>query len=155
MQSVNPVAAFTSPQLRALGAGASLGAALSLLYQSITQDLVAPTTFEGGDYCPIVFLLTAGQVTDNWHDPARALQALRDAQRPTIIVLGCGMQADLATLAELSEHIYPMNSVTADVVREHLVCATGAAADQMPGRNENGVFVQDIPNVFGAKKYVL
>ncbi len=148
------VDAFTPPQLRATGAGAVLGAALALLHQSITQDLVAPTAFEGGDYRPVVFLLTAGHATDNWREPARALQALRGAQRPTIVVLGCGAQADLSGLAEITEQIYPMDSITPDVIGDLLVCDTGAA-ELTPDRNENGIYAQDVPNAPGAKKYVL
>jgi uncharacterized protein YegL len=146
---------FTPPQLRAGGAGATLGGALNLVFESITHDLLPPATLGGGDFRPIVCLFTIGRPTDSWRDALDRLRALRGVQQPIIIALGCGAQPNMALLGEIASATLLMANATEEALHDLLICDPGADEEISTGTLENGVYSRDVPNVPGAKKFVL
>jgi uncharacterized protein YegL len=150
-----PVDQFTPPLLRAGGAGAALGGALNLTFESITHDLMPAGTLGGGDYRPIVCVFTVGHPTDSWREPLERLRALRGAQQPIFLALGCGAQPNLALLGEIAPAPLLMADATEDALHDLLICDPGADEEIPSGTLENGVFARDVPNVPGAKKFVL
>ncbi len=110
-----PLTEFLPPPLMA-GGRCSLGAALHLLVDSIELDLQAGTTTQKGDYRPLVFLFLSGAATDDWQVELPRLKALQGSQRPTIVALACGADADTATLTAVADTVFQMNEVTADLI---------------------------------------
>src|SRR5205823_1848354 len=92
------------PPILSAGGSTAMGEAFRLLVQSIEQDLVLNTPTQHGDFRPLMFLLTDGEPTDNYHDAVQKLQALRGSRKPTIIALGCGNGVNTTMLHEVTEN---------------------------------------------------
>jgi len=90
---------FQLPKL-VLGSGTALGAALELLEKRIATEIIKTTADVKGDYKPLVFLLTDGEPTDRWEAAADRLMKNRGLQ---VIAIGCGPDANPATLRQITE----------------------------------------------------
>jgi uncharacterized protein YegL len=152
-----PVDQFT-PQILAAGGNTAMGAAFNLLITSIQSDLVPTTSTQRGDYRPLVFLLTDGAPTDEWRSAVARLQGLRGSQKPTIIALGCGDNADGNMLREVTTEVYLMKHVTPDGLRQYFQLITGSivSASQAAGGAGGGQVDMPAPtNIPGVIKYDL
>jgi uncharacterized protein YegL len=90
---------FITPVL-SVRPGTALGAALKLCRERISRDVLVNTPERKGDFRPIVILMTDGEPTDRWRGHA---SELRDGTpKPAIIPVGCGEEADLSVLREIS-----------------------------------------------------
>lgn len=116
---------FVPPALEASGKK-SMGAALHLLADSIEQDLVFHTSVRKGDYCPLVFLLTDGEPTDNYRRAVARLKQLRGIRKPTIIALGCGSKVNTAMLREITEHVFFMHTVSPEQIKSFFKWISGS-----------------------------
>lgn len=110
--------AFTPPTLSA-GGGTSMGAALSLLGDSLDRDIVANSPDQKGDYKPLVFLMTDGQPTDSWESEADAIKSRTQKKVATIIALGCGGGVNKSTLKRITEVVLLMDNVTPDMITQY------------------------------------
>jgi len=120
-----PLDEFIPPTLYA-GGRTAIGDALTLLYESITQDLRKASIGQRGDYAPVVFVLTAGRPSDEWRRPLARLRSLRGSQKPTIVALSCGNKVDLKMMREMTDTVYLMNTITSDKIRSFFKWISGS-----------------------------
>jgi uncharacterized protein YegL len=111
------VEAFTPPTLKAEG-NTALGAAITLLDESLDRELRANTEGRKGDYRPLVFMLTDGAPTDAWKEPVSKLKARTTHKIGSLVALGCGPQANIATLKEMTNDVIKMSDVTPDSMNQ-------------------------------------
>lgn len=107
---------FTPPVLKAEG-NTALGAAITLLDQALDRELRPNVEGRKGDYRPLVFLLTDGAPTDNWKEPVARLK-VRTPKLGTLLALGCGPNANMATLKEITNDVLKMSDVTSDTMHQ-------------------------------------
>lgn len=100
---------FKEPEIRASGATA-LGGALTVLAESIKNEVRVTTDTQKGDWKPLVFLLTDGSPTDNLDD---GLNALAQVKTGNIIACAAGASANTTTLKKITPNVLMMNSLTA------------------------------------------
>lgn len=132
-----PITQFTPPQLSANGTTA-LGGALSILNQSLDQDLIANQPGAKGDYKPLVFLLTDGQPTDHWQNEAQRLHTRAAGRVVNVIGLGIGDDADMGTLQQICTSVLHMNNASPENIRAFFAWVsdsikTASRAVQGPG----------------------
>lgn len=108
---------FQPPTLNA-GGSTSLGAALRLLNDSLSRDIISNSPNRKGDYKPLVFLMTDGMPTDNWEQEADAIKNRTKQKVATIIALGCGGGVKQDTLKRITEVVLMMDSVTPDQITQ-------------------------------------
>lgn len=111
-----PIAEFTPPQLIANGQRA-LGAALSLLNQSLDSDLIINQPGKKGDYKPLVFILTDGPPTDTWQVETQRLKSRTINKTANIIALAIGDGAHVPLLKQITNEVLQMENVTGDYLR--------------------------------------
>ena len=115
---------FVPPALEADGKK-SMGAALHLLADSIEQDLIFRSSVQRGDYCPLVFLLTDGEPTDNYRRAMSRLKQLSGIRKPTIIALGCGNSVNTEVLNEITGHVFLMHTVSPEQIKSFFKWISG------------------------------
>ncbi len=113
---------FKEPELNAGGATA-LGGALKLLSECIKKEVRKSTESQKGDWRPLVFLLTDGEPTDNWQEPARELKASKPAN---IIACAAGANADTRVLKQITESVVVMNTVSAGDLAQFFAWVSGS-----------------------------
>ncbi len=97
------VAMFYPPRLP-VGSGTSLGVALEHLMDDIERSVAKTTPDKKGDWKPVVYLMTDGKPTDDI-EPAIARWNRQFRQRATLVAIGIGKHASLATLERITEHV--------------------------------------------------
>jgi uncharacterized protein YegL len=118
MSPLTELTKFKPPALSA-GGTTSLGAALRLLNDSLSRDIMANAPGQKGDYKPLVFLMTDGQPTDNWEHEADAIKNRTKQKVATLIALGCGGGVDQNTLKRITEVVLLMDTVTPDQITQY------------------------------------
>jgi uncharacterized protein YegL len=106
---------FVPPVLTAEG-GTALGAALELLATALDRDTRARTSEYAGDWRPLVFLMTDGQPTDDWHPGLARYRAAAAKWKSTLIAIGCGPSVAVDTLSELTRTVMLMPDMTPDTI---------------------------------------
>jgi uncharacterized protein YegL len=109
---------FTPPSLTADGATA-LGAALTMLNQSLDSDIIPNSNFQKGDYRPLVFLLSDGDPTDHWRTPLQTLRSRKQTKIGTFIALACGKSVRQDVLKEIADVVLVMDTVTSDALQAY------------------------------------
>ncbi len=142
---------FIPPPLTASGQTV-MGEALRRLVQSIERDLTVNTPTSHGDYRPLVFLLTDGAPTDEYHSAIQQLKALRGSRKPTVIALGCGPNVNTSVLHEVTDNVFRMDTVSPDsikgffkwlsgsVLQTSRSIGTGAVVSMPPPTSIPGIF---------------
>ncbi len=92
---------FQMPKL-VLGSGTAMGAGIDLLNSCISREVVKTTLEQRGDYKPIVFIMTDGDPTDNWHKQADSLLYNRHIQT---VIIGLGQDVNIQNLGRISENV--------------------------------------------------
>lgn len=128
---------FEPPPLRAFGTRA-LGAALHLLSESITSDIVLTTMERRGDYAPIVFIFLGGRVEDDWRSEAKLLRELDSNASPQLIGLGVGPDADTETLASICGAVLHIATVSGPELRAFLKFVSGSVPNSSKPRHKGG-----------------
>ncbi len=106
---------FTPPELKA-GGMTSFGAALELLREWIKKEVrMTATEDHKADWRPLVFLLTDGAPTDEWESKA---QEFRQSKIGNIIAVGCGGEADLKALKQVTDNVLHMKEMTPEGFKE-------------------------------------
>jgi uncharacterized protein YegL len=111
---------FQPPPLR-VRPGTALGAALRLLAQCLSTEVIKTTETTKGDYKPLVFLLTDGQPTDDWEQAADSLKAPGARKTANIYAIGCGPDVDSEVLYRITDTVLLMPHLTAEAIRKFFV----------------------------------
>jgi uncharacterized protein YegL len=104
---------FTEPTLNATGSTA-LGEALTVLEQSLDQEVRKSTPKQKGDWKPLVFLMTDGQPTDSWEPAADRIKQKRVGN---IIACAAGPHADANMLKRITEIVVELTNLQPDQLR--------------------------------------
>lgn len=107
------IGSFKAPTL-ATKSTTSLGAALTLLTQSIQKEVKKPGLEEKGDWKPLVFIMTDGQPTDSWEQPADLLKKQKIAN---IIACAAGNSANELVLKRITESVIKLRDVSPDTFK--------------------------------------
>ena len=99
------------PPKLTLGSGTSLGAALTLLDQRMSSEVVRQSENEKGDWKPIVFLITDGEPTDTWFSIADRFCAEISGRRANVIAIACGEEVSAQTLRRITPTVLLMRDM--------------------------------------------
>ena len=117
------VYSFHLPELD-IKPGTTLGGAIAILDQAITTEIVKTTPEQKGDYKPLVFVLTDGQPTDEWHSAFERFK--RNHKSVIVYAVGCGEDVDFEILKELTENTYSMEQMDSDTFAKLFVCISSS-----------------------------
>jgi len=92
---------FQIPRLK-MGSGTAMGAALTVLIESMSREVVTTTATQKGDFKPIVFLMTDGTPTDQWEKQADTIKNTISGKRANVIAVACGSDADVSMLGRIT-----------------------------------------------------
>lgn len=95
---------FQMPALT-LGSGTALSAALALIEQRVSSEVVLSTPDRRGDYKPIIFLLTDGDPTDKWEAAATRFKREFGAKRATVVAVICGEDASPGKMRLITDQV--------------------------------------------------
>jgi len=129
------VYAFQPPSLE-VRPGTTLGAAIAILDQSISMEVVKTTPDRKGDYKPLIFILTDGQPTDEWRPSFQRFK--QNHKNALVYAIGCGDDADFSILRELTENTYAMEQMSADTFAKLFVCISSSISSASAAIGENG-----------------
>lgn len=107
------LASFQIPAIAASGA-TELGAALSLLADSIEAEVARTTAQVKGDWKPIVFLMTDGSPTDDWK---KGLERLKKVRTGLVIACAAGSGADTGVLKQITEIVVQLDTADASTIK--------------------------------------
>jgi uncharacterized protein YegL len=105
--------AFQEPTLSA-GGGAVLGAALDLLDQRVSAEVVKGTDTQKGDFKPLVFLLSGGLPTDRWQ--GAAVRIKNNPHLGRVIALAAGAGADTNVLKSVTDFVLKLDNLQPDTL---------------------------------------
>jgi uncharacterized protein YegL len=111
--TLTELAAFQPPALKATGATA-LGAALSLLAQKISSEVVITTAQQKGDWKPLIFIMTDGEPTDDWQ---KGLLALKKVKTGAIIACAAGSGANTAILKQITDIVVQLDTADSATIK--------------------------------------
>jgi uncharacterized protein YegL len=120
--AINPPALSIRP-------GTSMGAALDLVQESINKEVVKTTADNKGDYKPMVFIMTDGQPTDDWHSPAARLRSVRP-HLAQIYAIGCGEEVDFETLSQIADVCIHIKSLSPESMAKLFVWLSASVQSQ-------------------------
>lgn len=142
--SLTPLKAFVPPVIQAAGV-TRLDGALNLLAQSIQADVRLNTTQAHGDYCPLVFLLTDGEPTDENGYPSdmyktelAAIRQLRYNHTPMIVALGCGPNVNSAVLSDITPNVMYTATVSGPELHAFFKFISGSVKASAKATNSTG-----------------
>ena len=95
---------FQMPTLN-LGSGTALSAALTLLEQSVSSEVVRSTPDRRGDFKPIIFILTDGDPTDKWEAAADRFKREFGEKRATVVAVICGDDASPGKMRRITDQV--------------------------------------------------
>jgi uncharacterized protein YegL len=101
--------------------GTALGSAIQLLMNCMSREVSKTSPTTKGDYRPLVFLLTDGQPTDDWHAMADAIRAANNPRIANIYAIGCGPDVDPDNLREITDVVLSMPDMSPDAFRKAFV----------------------------------
>jgi len=107
---------FKAPILDA-GGGTSLGRALTLLGQCLENDVKPKSEDHPGDWKPLIFLMTDGEPTDSWEEPAEQFKRRFSSKAANLIAIGCGPSVNTNTLRRISETVLMMHDMTPERIK--------------------------------------
>lgn len=95
---------FQMPTLN-LGSGTALSAALTLLEQRVSSEVVRSTPDRRGDFKPIIFILTDGDPTDKWEAVADRFKREFGEKRATVVAVICGDDASPGKMRRITDQV--------------------------------------------------
>jgi uncharacterized protein YegL len=128
---------FQPPKL-SVRTGTSLGAAIKLLMECISRDVIKTTPTTKGDYKPLVFLLTDGQPTDNWEPAAEALRRANNPKIANIYAVGCGPDVDSDVLRQVTDIVLMMPEMSPDAFKKFFVWLSASVQSASTRLGEGG-----------------
>lgn len=134
--------AVSAPRL-SIRPGTCLGAALDVLREALTREVVPTTPEHKGDYRPLVFILTDGRPTDAWREAAERLRAV--TPRPAnIYAIGCGEDVDFRTLGRIADVCLHMRYLSPGNFADFFVWMS-ASVQSMSVARDDTVSLEKIP----------
>jgi uncharacterized protein YegL len=107
------LSAFQTPSISSSGT-TSLGQALSVLSDCIESEVSKTTAEIKGDWKPLIFIMTDGVPTDDWH---RGLEKLRKTRTGVIVACAAGHAADTSVLKQITEIVVQLDTTDASTIR--------------------------------------
>jgi uncharacterized protein YegL len=132
-----------APPILSIKPGTALGAALTLLRESIERDLVKTTREVKGDWRPLVFILTDGSPTDDWRGPADRLKNAKSSLA-SIYAIGCGEEADFTILNQVADVCIHMASLSPESLAKLFVWLS-ASVQSMSSAPDDAIDLRKIP----------
>jgi uncharacterized protein YegL/DNA-directed RNA polymerase subunit RPC12/RpoP len=109
--------------------GTAMGAALTLVHDSIEREVKKTTASVKGDYKPIIFILTDGQPTDEWKGPANLLKSVTP-KVANIYAIGCGDEVDFSTMFKITENCLYLSGLSPAALSELFVWLSASVQSQ-------------------------
>ena len=100
------LASFQEPLLTAQGT-TSLGEALTLVANCIDREVMKSSPEQKGDWKPLVFFMTDGQPTDNWH---KGLNDFKARKTGMVVACAAGSGADTNLLKQITENVVMLDT---------------------------------------------
>lgn len=116
------VMSFQEPSLTASGSTA-LGHALEVLDEAIEREVRKSTSTQKGDWRPLVFLITDGQPTDQWHAGADRIKKRRVG---AFIALAAGAGADDSVLKQITETVVRTSDLAPEKLKQFFKWASSS-----------------------------
>jgi uncharacterized protein YegL len=107
---------FSAPPLR-VRPGTALGAALSLLETCLAREVRLNAPERKGDWRPMIFLLSDGDPTDAWEQPAKQWRDFQAVHRANVIAVACGEGANVEILKQIADTVVVMRTTEAQDFR--------------------------------------
>ena len=111
--SLTELSAFQSPQIDASGCTA-LGEALALLANKVDSEVTKTTAEIKGDWKPIVFIMTDGEPTDDFH---KGLSELKKRKFGMIVACAAGQGANTNTLKLITENVVQLDTADSATIK--------------------------------------
>lgn len=122
---------FQMPTLK-LGSGTALSAALTLLEQRVSTEVVRSTADRRGDFKPIIFILTDGDPTDKWEAAADRFKREFGESRATVVAVICGGDASPGKMRRITDQVILAKNLDETTLKSvfNWVSASVASASQ-------------------------
>jgi uncharacterized protein YegL len=121
---------FQTPTLSASGT-TSLGAALDCVRTSAQSEVQKTTAVTRGDWKPIVFIMTDGLPTDDWHSKVSAFKA---AKFGMVVACAAGGDADETVLKQITDNVVKLDtadSATIDAFFKWVSASVSASSQKV------------------------
>jgi uncharacterized protein YegL len=122
------------------------------LDDAFNRELKANVEGRKGDYRPLIFLLTDGAPTDEWKTPLAKLKSRSGVKVGSLVALGCGPQANMVTLKEITDDVLRMADMSPDSMQQFFkwvsssIQKTSQRIESKPG-DEGNLEVMPLPSV--------
>ena len=115
-RQVVPLTELSNFQVPAITASGSteLGAALTLLAETIEKEVGKTTSEVKGDWKPLIFIMTDGVPTDDWQ---RGLNNLKKIKTGLIIACAAGHAADTSVLKQITEIVVQLDNADQNTIK--------------------------------------
>lgn len=129
------LASFQIVELKANGL-TSLGKALELLADRLTNEVTKTTLEQKGDWKPITFIMTDGVPTDDWEAGLAKLKATHKG-----LVVGCaaGSGADDKVLLQVADQVVRLNNTDAESIAKFFQWVSASIATTSTKVEETGI----------------
>jgi uncharacterized protein YegL len=144
LMPLTELSAFQTPSISSSGT-TSLGQALSLLSDCIESEVAKTTPEVKGDWKPLIFIMTDGVPTDDWH---RGLDKLRKVRTGVIVACAAGHAADSSVLKQITEIVVQLDTADASTIKAFFkwVSASVATGSQKVDQGQKEITgIGDLP----------
>jgi uncharacterized protein YegL len=114
--------------------GTALGAALTLVRESILKDVRRTSASAKGDFKPLVFIFTDGRPTDAWQGPAGLLKKV-EPKIANIYAIGCGDEVDFAILSQITDNCIHLQELSSSNLAKLFVWLSASVMSQSQSVN--------------------
>lgn len=144
LMPLTELSAFQTPSISSSGT-TSLGQALSVLSDCIESEVAKTTPEVKGDWKPLIFIMTDGVPTDDWH---RGLDKLRKVRTGVIVACAAGHAADTSVLKQITEIVVQLDTADASTIKAFFkwVSASVATGSQKVDQGQKEITgIGDLP----------
>lgn len=144
LMPLTELSAFQTPSISSSGT-TSLGQALLVLSDCIESEVAKTTAEIKGDWKPLVFIMTDGVPTDDWH---RGLEKLRKVRTGVVVACAAGHAADTSVLKQITEIVVQLDTADASTIKAFFkwVSASVATGSQKVDQGQKEITgIGDLP----------
>jgi uncharacterized protein YegL len=144
LMPLTELSAFQTPSISSSGT-TSLGQALSVLSDCVESEVAKTTAEMKGDWKPLIFIMTDGVPTDDWH---RGLDKLRKVRTGVIVACAAGHAADTSVLKQITEIVVQLDTADASTIKAFFkwVSASVATGSQKVDQGQKEITgIGDLP----------
>lgn len=138
------LATFQEPKIVASGA-TELGAALTLLSQKISSEVITTTSDVKGDWKPLIFIMTDGEPTD---DVQKGIKELKKVKTGAIVACAAGSGANTSVLKQITEIVVQLdtaNSSTIQAFFKWVSASISTGSQKVDSEQKEVVGLDDLP----------